>query len=233
MYNNLAFLVVNGLLNWLFVFGGPFASLGWWNGFGFLGAAMSISTSRCLQPLAYFLYMFVWRRAHAETWPGLTLDFLRGDRVRSFMTQALPLIGTLIFQSVSGQVTTLLIAQLGSLAIAASSAVAAATQVASSGLAAAFTAVAAIRIGFHLGRGDVAGARMAMWLVVCSSVVSTLLIVAVLFPLRDQLTDLVTNDPETRPLAATLVAAAFVAAGLSQLVSIGTSGVLSGQVTCK
>ena len=54
-----------------------------------------------------------------------------------------------------GQSTTLLIAQLGTLAIAASSAVAAATQVVSVGLSAAFTAVTAVRVGFHLGRGDV------------------------------------------------------------------------------
>ena len=94
---------------------------------------MSISASRCLQPCTYFIYMFAYRKAHAETWPGLSCAFLRRERVRAFMAQSLPLIGTLIFQSVSGQVTTLLIAQLGTLAISASSAVAAATQVASSG----------------------------------------------------------------------------------------------------
>ena len=42
--------------------------------------------------------------------------------------------------------------------VRASSAVAAATQVASSGLSAAFTACASIRVGYHLGRGD-AGVR--------------------------------------------------------------------------
>ena len=108
---------------------------------------MSISASRCLQPLTYWLYMFVYRRAHLETWPGLSSAFLRPDRVRRFLAQALPLIGTLlfqppgrvlahvrdmsvtrpagtlIFQSVSGQVTTLLIAQLGALATSASPAV--------------------------------------------------------------------------------------------------------------
>ena len=69
---------------------------------------MSISASRCLQPITYYLYMFVYRKAHAETWPGLSWAFLRRERVRAFLTQSLPLIGTLIFQSVSGQVTTLL-----------------------------------------------------------------------------------------------------------------------------
>ena len=230
MYNNLIFLLVNGLLNWIFVFGGPFQYLAHgWHGFGFVGAAMSISTSRCLQPLAYWLYMFVYKKAHRDTWPGSTGEFLRCDRVKSFMQQALPLIGTLIFQSVSGQVTTLLIAQLGDLIIAASSAVSAATQVASSGLSAAFTAVAAVRIGYHLGRGDAHAAKTAMWLVVSASVASTVLIVAVLWPLRWQLCEMITDDAKTLPVAVMVVAAAFVGAGLSQIVSIGTSGVLSGQ----
>lgn len=230
MWNNLAFVLVNAALNWTLVFGGPFqyAPIRW-HGFGFVGAAMSISASRCLQPLTYYLYMFAYRRAHAETWPGLSCSFLRRERVRAFLAQSLPLIGTLIFQSVSGQVTTLLIAQLGTLAISASSAVAAATQVASSGLSAAFSACAAVRIGYHLGRGDVRASKAAMHIVVGASTASTVLIVGVLWPLRWQLCSLVTSDSTVIPVAAELVAAAFVAAGLSQLVSIGTSGVLSGQ----
>eukprot|EP00966_Prymnesium_polylepis_P045460 1052902-Prymnesium_polylepis.1 len=113
----------------------------------------------------------------------------------------MPLIGTLLFQSVVGQATTLMVAKLGTLAIAASAAVNAATQIASQagpielalglvlswalswarpfsraarcgtplpkpsrpvpasqGFAAAFTAVAAVRVGFHLGRDDVTDA---------------------------------------------------------------------------
>jgi len=122
------------------------------------------------------------------------------------------------------QVTTLLIAQLGTLAISASSAVAAATQVASAGLSAAFTACASIRVGYHLGRGDVRASQAAMWIVAAASAASTVLLVCVLWPLREPLVALVTSDEAVVPVAAELVAAAFVAAGLSQLVSIGTSG---------
>ena len=231
MWNNIAFLFVNAFLNWLFIFGGPLQYLphGGWHGFGFIGAAMSISVSRCLQPLTYWLYMFVYRRLHTDSWPGLSLDFLRPDRVRRFLVQALPLIGTLIFQSVSGQVTTLLIAQLGTLAVSASSAVSAATQVASSGLSAAFTACAAVRIGYHLGRGDVRASKVTMWLVVSASIATSVVTILILWPLRTELCELVTSDAEVIPVASMLVAAAFVSAGLSQLVSIGTSGVLSGQ----
>ena len=55
-YNNLLFLGVNIFLNWLFVFGGPLRGVGW-EGFGFVGAAVSLSVSRSLQPLAYWLYI--------------------------------------------------------------------------------------------------------------------------------------------------------------------------------
>merc|ERR1719174_1463380 len=57
MYNNLFFLGVNGLLDWVLVFGGPFqyGSPGW-RGLGFEGAAIALSLSRSLQPLAYWLY---------------------------------------------------------------------------------------------------------------------------------------------------------------------------------
>jgi hypothetical protein len=86
MYNNIIFLAVNALLNWVFVFGGPFRSLGW-NGFGFIGAAISLSCSRSLQPLFYWLYMFVWRRAHVDTWPGWSWEFLGRERNKNFLNR--------------------------------------------------------------------------------------------------------------------------------------------------
>ncbi len=45
-----------------------------------------------------------------------------------------------------------------------------AAQVASSGLSAAFTAVTAVRVGYHLGRGDLAAAKGAVKLAVSASV---------------------------------------------------------------
>ena len=40
MWNNLAFVLVNALLNWTFVFGGPLQYACGWTGFGFIGAAI-------------------------------------------------------------------------------------------------------------------------------------------------------------------------------------------------
>ncbi|CAK0846555.1 unnamed protein product [Prorocentrum cordatum] len=114
MYNNIVFLLVNAVLNWVLVFGGPFKAWFGWHGLGFIGAAISLSCSRSLQPLFYWLYMFAWRRAHVETWPGWSeRTFLRRQHVKAFMKMSAPQIGTLIFQAVVGQATTLLIRSWG------------------------------------------------------------------------------------------------------------------------
>ena len=117
MYNSVFFLFVNALLNWVFVFGGPFRHArvcGWdwsdpdrcvdgWRGFGFIGAAISLSFSRCLQPLAYWLYMFVWKREHADFWPGWKPEEHTKARTLEFLKQGLPLVGTLVFGAVVGR----------------------------------------------------------------------------------------------------------------------------------
>lgn len=130
MYNSIVFLFVNALLNWVFVFGGPFRHMKWcgnWRGLGFIGAAVSLSCSRCLQPLFYWLYMFVWRKEHLDFWPGWRLEEHTWTRTKEFLTQGVPLVGTLVFGAVVGQATTLLVSRLGTDAVAATTAVSTAT----------------------------------------------------------------------------------------------------------
>ncbi len=233
MYNSLAFLGLNAALNWLFVFGGPFQYVTashplYWRGLGFVGAPISLSCSRVLQIVVYFVYMFLIRRAHVPTWPGWNFRFLRRQRIRRFLVQALPLVGTNLFQTLVYQTTTLLIAQLGTVAVAASSAVGSAVCVVSSGLSAAFSAVTAVRVGHHLGRADVRAARYATVMVVAASVIAAVLLFVVMWPLRSFFCGLITTDPLAHPLAARLVAPSLVAFAAVALVQIG-SAVLSGQ----
>jgi len=233
MYNNLVFVLVNVFLNWLFVFGGPFqylpeGSAMHWHGVGFIGSPMSISASRLLQPFFYAIYMFGCKRAHAETWPGCNLDFLRCVRVKKFCGQALPYVGTLIFQAVSGQATTLMIAQLGSLAIATSSASAAISQIATQGFAVAFTQVAAVRVGFHLGRGDGEAAKLAMGVVLVGSTLVSVVALFICWPAAEPISSLATTSEDVIHATAMMMASVFVGAGLSQVVGILTGGVLGG-----
>jgi multidrug resistance protein, MATE family len=124
MYNNLIFLGINALLNWIFVMGGPFRYWFGWHGFGFIGAAISLSISRTMQGVCYYLYMFVYKEHHRNAWPeaGWSLSHHTKDRTMEFFKQAIPNIGTLLFQVVAGQANTVLVGRLGDLSIAASSA---------------------------------------------------------------------------------------------------------------
>ena len=92
MYNNIIFLFVNALLNWIFVFGGPFRYLVGWKGLGFIGAAISLSISRTMQGVVYFFYMFVYKKHHVTSWPegGLSFAHHTWERTAEFMKQSLP-----------------------------------------------------------------------------------------------------------------------------------------------
>merc|ERR1719506_853161 len=183
MYNNLMFLFINVLLNWIFVFGGPFRAFGW-NGFGFIGAAMSISTSRCGQPLVYWLYMFKYTRQHEETWPGWTGEWRNKDNQKKFLAMSLPQMGTMILSGAIGQVTTFLTARLGEMAVSASSAFSAVTTVLNGAFIPTLSAVAAIRVGTYLGQGSGSRAGVVSNVVLYSGLVVTTLVslVLVAFP---------------------------------------------------
>mmetsp|Transcript_102232 Transcript_102232/g.286600 ORF Transcript_102232/g.286600 Transcript_102232/m.286600 type:complete len:546 (+) Transcript_102232:55-1692(+) len=229
MYNNMVFLAVNALLNWIFVFGGPFRAISGWQGFGFIGAAMSISCSRSLQPLFYWLYMFVWKKQHHDTWPGWSWNFLARERVKAFMDQSLPQVGTLILQAALGQTTTLLIAQLGNLAIAASAAATALTQIFTGGLAASLNAVCGIRVGFHLGRGHGVLAKRSALMVFTFSLYSVGFIAAVLLPFSTQAMSVMTSDNEVVALAAQLLPPVLVNTFCGLIVECNTGGVFTSQ----
>jgi len=229
MYNNMLFLACNVFLNWLFVFGGPFYYMFGWEGFGFVGAALSLSISRSSQPLAYWLYMFVYRKAHEETWPGWSWAFLAKERRTTFLNQSLPQVGTLILQSVLNQCTTLMISQLGNVSIAASSAASSLTSIFTGGLSTSCTALAAIRVGFHLGKGDHVAARRTCILVFIFSAICVGIISVLLLPFRHHAVAVMTSDVDVKPVAATLLLPVLLNTFAGMLVSCNTGGVFTSQ----
>lgn len=194
MYNNIFFLFVNAALNWLFVFGGPFP----WKGLGFIGAAVSLSISRTMQGVCYFLYMFVYKKHHIDAWPeaGWSFSHHTKDRTKEFMTQSLPNIGTLLFQAFASQAQTVLVGRLGELQIAASSALSTVTIPWSGTLSATTCMISAIRVGYHLGRGDANAAKKSSWLVMhFITIVNVIMAIVFLVPyLSDKILNIATND---------------------------------------
>ena len=228
MYNNLTFLFVNAVLNWCFVFGGPFRYLCGWTGFGFVGAAISLSISRTAQSVCYFLYMFLYKRHHVRTWPGLGWRHHNKARTIEFLKQSVPNMGTLLFQQVASQATTVLIGRLGELAIAASSALSTVTLPLSGTLSATTWTVSSVRVGYHLGRGDHHAARKSAWIVLHFITIVNIIMAAVFLPLKNEVLDIATDDSDVLSLGAVLVPAMLLGTYLNLIVGNVTSGIFGG-----
>ena len=183
MYNNIFFLFFNAMLNWIFVFGGPFPN---WNGLGFIGAAVSLSISRTSQSVVYFIYMFVIKKNHLNTWPedGWSFKHHTLERTKEFMKQSLPNIGTLLFQTTVNQATTVLVGRLGEGAIAASSALSTVAIPWSGTLSATCSTISAVRTGYHLGRGKGESAKKSVWLVLYFITFVNVVVAAIFIPLK-------------------------------------------------
>jgi len=227
MYNNIVFLFINAFLNWIFVFGGPIPN---WNGFGFVGAAISLSVSRTGQSIVYFLYMFLYKQHHLATWPenGWSLKNHTFTRTKEFMKQSLPNIGTLLFQTCTNQATTVLVGRLGEDAIAASSALSTVSIPWSGTLSATCTTISSVRTGYHLGRGNSTAAKQASWLIIHAITIFMVIVALVFVPFREQILSIATDDKELLRIGKTLVPAMLVGTYLNLLVGNITSGVFSG-----
>jgi len=227
MYNNIVFLFVNALLNWIFVYGGPFKN---WNGLGFIGAAISLSISRTSQPIVYFIYMFVIKKNHLATWPddGWSFKHHTWARTKEFMKQSLPNIGTLLFQCLASQATTVLVGRLGDGPIAASSAISTVSYPWSGTLGATSTTISGVRTGYHMGRGNPKAAKQSTWLVLYAITIVNVIVAAFFIPFGDTILKFATNDPEVLSIAGKLIPALLVGTYLNLIVSNITSGVFSG-----
>lgn len=224
MYNNIVFLFVNAFLNYLFVFGGPFRT----RGLGFIGAAISLSVSRTMQSVVYFCYMFLYKKHHLNTWPGLKWEIHTWARTSEFLRQSIPNIGTLLFQSAASQATTLLLGRLGEVPIAASSALSTVTLPWSGTVSATSGMISSIRVGYHLGRGKARAARKSSMLVLYSITTFCVVMSLAFIFFKTKLLSVATNDTEVLGMASALVPAMLASNYLSLLVGNITSGVFSG-----
>ena len=319
MYNNLIFLFVNAFLNWIFVFGGPFrhSLLGGWKGYGFIGGAISITISRTLQSITYFVYMFVYKQHHLPTWPTSTttrtttgratmtstgtttttttssssttasstsaipstlnegddnsrlteplllpatttntiaasttatdtsstptsttstsstsyfqfLEYHTYDRTKEFLYQSIPNIGTLLFNVVGNQATTILLGKLGDVVIASSSALSTITIPWNGTLSATCTTIASVRVGYHLGQGNIQNAKLSSQLLLGVLSVIVLLVSIVFICIQQYIIQIATDDENIITVATSAVPALLISTYLNLLVTTITSGIFSG-----
>jgi Na+-driven multidrug efflux pump len=122
-----------------------------------------------------------------------------------------------------------MIAQLGPLAIAASSATTAITQIFTGGLSTTCTAMTGIRVGFHLGQGNWKASRRASVLVFRFAAMVVVCIAAVLLPLRRQAAAVMTNDPEVQGYTEHLLAPVLLQTFAAMIVQCNVGGVFTSQ----
>jgi len=229
MWNGICFVGVNALLNWCFVYGGPFKSWIGWGGIGFIGAAVSMDVSRTLQPLLYYFYMIVWKKHHVETWPGWTLECMKKSHIKAFVVQAVPQAGTMLLQICIMQTTTLLVAKLGPLAVAASSA--ALWGLAPLAWSVNFTlnTLAAMRVGFYLGKGEPQTAKRCAWLCISLGFGFACVMLVCIMPITGLVMKVMTRSEPVRALAGEIVPARLVENMASIVVQMCTGGILAAQ----
>lgn len=249
MWNNMFWLLGNAALNWLFVYGGPmryfpedrryFAHVIshdgihlHWKGFGFVGAAISLSCSRTLQMVTYWLYFFVWKKMHVSYWPEngwSPTNWCKARYIREYLTQAAPLIGSNIFSVVVFQSTTVLIAQLGKASVAASSAIGTVTILWAGAMQATFSMVTAVRVGYHLGKRNPEAAKRTSFLTLRLITYASLVVALIYVPLRRQIVDIATDDDSVLKIAARCIPAVVLSSYANLVVNSCTSGIFSAQ----
>jgi len=168
VYTNAAVLLLNVGLNFLLIFG-----VGSWGGLGFDGSALATAISRWLLLLAVCAY--VWARGiHKNTLPhGFQMQYLTNGKLwqEFFVKQTLPRFLGRAAEEWQLQLVALFAAQLGTVSLATHTALLDLLYFATSALYG-LTNSASVRIGHHLGAGDVHSAQMVakMNLGVCLSV---------------------------------------------------------------
>merc|ERR1712070_96484 len=122
-----------------------------------------------------------------------------------------------------------MISQLGPMAIAASSATTAITQIFTGGLSTTCTAMTGIRVGFHLGQGNWKASRRASILVFRFAAIVVMCIAAVLMPLRRQAAAVMTNDPEVQRYTEQLLGPVLLQTFAAMIVRCNVGGVFTSQ----
>jgi len=158
MYNGIVFLFVNALLDWFFIF---------YLDLGFVGAPIATSTSRCLQLLVYWVFMFVIKKEHVKTntWAPWSKASFGRQRRHTIQSQVLGLMGGNLFEALVDHAPTLIVSSLGTTAIASSSAIESLMTLFAKSAGVSLVMISGVRVGLHMGSGDVKSASGAAWLV--------------------------------------------------------------------
>ncbi len=147
------------------------------------------------------------------------------------MKQALSTVGTAIFQTVTGEIQTIMIGKMvpPNIPLSTVSAVTAVLQIWSGGFVTTLIAVASIRVGRFVGEGHAQSAAQASRMVMYSSVLTSVCFGSVFVLLAKDLLEAVTNNDDVINLGKDVMLPSVLSVAFNAIVVINTSGILAGQ----
>jgi MATE family multidrug resistance protein len=140
--------------------------------------------------------MFIYKKHHLGAWPerGWSWSHHTRARTREFLAQAVPNVGTALFEACTLQVQTILVGRMGGLSIAAASVLYIVASPWARTIEEMSNVTTAVRIGYHLGKGDWKAARQSSKLVILFITVATAIMALVFLLLGEQILMLATDD---------------------------------------
>ncbi|EQC37726.1 hypothetical protein SDRG_04753 [Saprolegnia diclina VS20] len=112
--NGLAAIGITVGANYVLIYGA-----GNWHGLGFDGSPLATVIAAWFQPIALFLYAFVYKKYHKDAWGGWKLSELTWSRWKTFFRMALPLGLNDALTYLANSCMSLVVAMLGVDALAA------------------------------------------------------------------------------------------------------------------
>jgi MATE family multidrug resistance protein len=212
MYTSVAFIVIQALLDWVFVL-----NLGW----GLMGAAIALSASRCLQFLLYWVCMF-----HKGAHRGLPWTRVR---LRRYLDYVLPQIVTSVVRETVDQSNTLMLAQLGTISVSASSVASTVLNMWTGSLGPAINAGAGVRVGYYLGRGKWRHAKRTADMLLLYVLSVCLFGLGLLVALRTHISAAMTSDTDVQALYSQVMIPAAISASCALYTRLFTSGIMCAQ----
>jgi len=191
MFVNGSCLFLNAALNLVLV-SGAWTSVPFF--LGFIGSPISTAISRTTYTIGLLVYCLV-AKVFLDKWHGWSWVAFRGENWKVFLRQAVPALLATLVEEISLQLVALFAAKLGKKQLAAHSAFFVLFLVLTSamfGLSGATT----VRIGYHLGKKDIAKAKQVMWLCLRCSFGMSLVVASVLISCGKHIGRAFTDDEQ-------------------------------------
>ncbi|KAJ0409842.1 hypothetical protein P43SY_005736 [Pythium insidiosum] len=182
-------MIMNIVFNRLYIYG----AFGW-QGLGFIGSPLATVTSTCLQLTLFLSYTVLWKGYHKPYWGGWTWESLRRDRLKVFLSLAIPMGASSVVDWASATVAGAFSGFLGP-NIAASQAVLGGVFGVTNSAVSGFSTSTQIRMSRYLGKGNAFAAKRVLYLGATIVFGGAIIMLVAVTLLRHHIFSVWSNDP--------------------------------------